>query len=79
MDPQSFSIQPSPIMITKFRIASINIQPLQNSAWINVELMNDEVVKLVSLQMSGQDYIEWGSDTPYLVNWICSKLNYQLL
>lgn len=84
MDPQSFSIIPSPIMINKFRIARIHIIPLQNSANINVELLStnvngeSEFVKTVSLQITGDDYVAWTSDSPYLINWVCSKLNFTL-
>lgn len=77
MDPPSIKIQPSQISIDSFRFSNIGIIPLQNSAWVNVELLSEGVlVKTVSLRIDGEDYVNWGSDTPYLINWVCSKLNF---
>lgn len=77
MDPESFKIVPSPILIDSFRISNIQIRPLQNSACIVVGLLsNNELVKSVCLDIDGEDYENWGSDTPYLIEWICRKLNF---
>ena len=80
MEVKTFEIVPASISVNQFRISNISVRPLQNSAMICVELFsNNEMLKTTYLEISGQEYIDWGSDSPYLLNWICAKLNFTLL
>jgi hypothetical protein len=80
MEVKTFQIVPSNITIDRFRISNISVRPLQNSAVICVELFsNNELLKTSYLEISGQEYIDWGTDSPYLLNWVCTKLNFTML
>jgi hypothetical protein len=78
-DIKTFEILPSTIVVDSFKIPSISILVGQNTANINVELYgNNQFIMTRSLQLSGNDYVSWGSDYPYLLNWVCAQLGFTL-
>ena len=82
MNPNNkIHIQPSNIVqVDNFSIDSIVVLPFQNSARINVYLYClNEFVCAKTLIISGDDYVNWQSDNPYLLNYVCQKLNFTRL
>jgi len=63
-------------VITKFAVKSIEVK-LTQSANILVDLLdkNNNYAGTESLEISGNDYANWGTDDDYLINWIKNNLN----
>lgn len=76
-----FEIVPSVITVNKFRISNISIRPMMSCALVGIELFSEDnkLIQTKYLEISGEEYNQWTSDSPYLVNWICNKLNFALL
>lgn len=77
---QTYDITPVTVttvtVITKFTVKSLEVK-LTQSANILVDLLdkNDNYAGTEYLEISGDDYANWGSDDDYLVNWIKNNLN----
>ncbi len=79
-DIKTFEIEPSAIVVDSFKIPSISILVGQNTANINVELYgNNQLITTRSLQLSGEEYVSWGSDYPFLLSWVCIQLGFTLV
>lgn len=65
-------------------ITSITIQVssiiFNTSAILLVSLYNenDKYVSTINLDLSGNDYANWGNNDEYLLSYVCNKLNIQL-
>jgi hypothetical protein len=78
-DIKTFEIQPSTIEVDSFKIPSISILVGQNTANVNVELYgNNQFIMTRSLHLSGEEYVSWGSDYPFLLSWVCTQLGFTL-
>lgn len=60
------------------RIETNNLTLFQSCVF-SVSLLdaNNNVVKVHILDMTGDDYTNWGGDDSYVVNWVKAKLNIQ--
>ncbi len=66
--------------ITKLIIDDISII-LDEKALINVNLVNDRNNSILRkhIELSGEDYNNWGNDDNYIIQFICNKLNIQIV
>lgn len=80
-DIKIFEIEPIQLVtINGFKINNINVKVGQNRADIAIDLLNNgELVQTKYLIIDGSEYVNWASDYPYLINWICGKLGLTLV
>ena len=73
-------IVPTTKVISGFDIQNIDLV-LFNSARIVVRLLNEDgsVIDFTNIIMDSEDYIKWGSDDQYIINFIASKLGFTLI
>jgi len=71
-----------PNTATQLEIVSATIRKFssEGEAYIIWQLLDadDKVVASDAAQLSGSDYQDWNDDSPYLMNWLLSKLNLTL-
>ena len=61
-------------------IVSVSDVILGQSAMVNTVFQNEtRVVYTASDILSDEDYLNWGSDDKYIVNWVCRKYNLTLI
>jgi hypothetical protein len=78
MSTTFYEIKESSIPINRFTMSVTSIT-FGESANIKVELFNDAgFVTTKYLVMVGQDYADWTNDLPYLTNWVCTQLGFNL-
>ena len=64
-------------IITSFKVF-VNSVDLFEKAKIRVQLFdtNNNFVKMEFLEMSGEDYNNWGSDDNYIINYVAQKYGF---
>ena len=71
--------------ITTKVICGFNIQRVElvlfNSARINVELLDEKnnMMDFKIITMEGEDYVNWGSDDNYIINFVANKLGFTII
>jgi hypothetical protein len=61
-------------------IVSVSDVILGQSAMVNTVFQNEtRVVYTASDILSDEDYLNWGSDDKYIINWVCQKYNLTLI
>jgi hypothetical protein len=66
-------IKPVTFSITELEISPV-VVTLNNSANINCRLFNDEISKYFNLELTPEEYSNWGNDDEYITNLVLSKL-----
>lgn len=66
--------------MSSFTLSVTNVI-LFNSVTLEVSLFdaNNNIVKVFSLTLSGDDYTNWGGDDTYLYQYVADKMEYKLL
>jgi hypothetical protein len=80
MSDKLYSIQQASVLVDGFKIINIQIDINNQKARISVELFYQDVFVCAKyLTMEGEDYSSWGNqDIPFVINWICVKLNFTI-
>jgi hypothetical protein len=61
-------------------IVSVSDVILGQSAMVNTVFQNEtRVVYTASDILSDEDYLNWGSDDKYIINWVCQKYGLTLI
>lgn len=63
------------ITITKFVIDNIDVA-IFKSALISVSIFSTDTkfIKSIPIPMTTEEYLGWGSNDEYIINFVCSKL-----
>ena len=79
MDQKKQSIVPSPIYVDSFRLASLSVDINRQLANITIELFSENnFITTKYLLMTGDDYNNWTNDYPYIINYICNQLGFEI-
>ena len=63
--------------ITSYKIGRIVVN-LFKGATINVQLLdnNNNIINIEQLEMSKEEYAQWGTDDSYINTFVCTKLGF---
>jgi NAD kinase len=72
-----FTVTLEPIVYDAISIKRISVDITEKSASIEVQLFsNNNLRDIKLLNMSGDNYLNWGTDDSYVITWVMKELGF---